>query len=66
MQRIGLVAMPSASLADHLELVRPLDVVHLMHDGRRTPHVITEGARLAGDHVVYDVGTTAAFDLPAD
>jgi uncharacterized protein (DUF488 family) len=53
-------------LADHLELVHQLDVVHLMHDGRRTPHVITEGARRAGDDVVYDVGTTAAFDLPAD
>ena len=53
-------------LADHLVLVRALDVVHLMHDGRRMPHVMTEGARRAGDHVVYDVGTTAALDLPAD
>jgi len=50
-------------LADHLELVRGLDVVHLMHDGRRTAHPITDGARRDGDHVVYDVGTTATLDL---
>jgi len=50
-------------LADHLELVHELDVVHLMHDGRRTAHPITDGARRDGDHVVYDVGTTATLDL---
>jgi uncharacterized protein (DUF488 family) len=43
-------------LADHLVLVREVEVVHLMHDGRRTPHVVTAGARLAGTSVVYDVG----------
>jgi uncharacterized protein (DUF488 family) len=51
-------------LADHLVLVRGLDVVHLMHDGRRTAHVPTQGARLDGDRVVYDVGETAPLDLP--
>jgi uncharacterized protein (DUF488 family) len=53
-------------LADHLVLVRNIDVVHLMHDGRRTPHVVTEGARRADDHVVYDVGTTTPLPLPGE
>ena len=43
-------------LADHLVLVRGLDVVHLMHDGRSTPHVPTEGVRRVGDLLVYDAG----------
>jgi len=51
-------------LADHLVLVRGVDVVHLMHDGRHTPHVITDGARRDGDDVVYDVGTTPSLDRP--
>jgi uncharacterized protein (DUF488 family) len=43
-------------LADHLTLVRGVEVLHLMHDGRLVPHPVTPGARLAGDTVVYDVG----------
>ena len=43
-------------LADHLALVRDVEVVHLMHDGRRTPHQLTTGARLAAAIVVYDLG----------
>jgi uncharacterized protein (DUF488 family) len=43
-------------LADHLVLVRGAEVGHLMHDGRRTDHPLTEGARLVGDTVVYDAG----------
>lgn len=43
-------------LADHLVLVRGVDVIHLMHDGRRTPHPPTDGVRLAGDALVYDLG----------
>jgi uncharacterized protein (DUF488 family) len=50
-------------LADHLMLVRGIEVVHLMHDGRRTPHAPTEGVRLDGDTLVYDVGVTPP--LPA-
>lgn len=46
-------------LADHLTLVRSVEVVHLMHDGRLQPHPVTDGARLDGRTVVYDVGTTA-------
>lgn len=45
-------------LADHLRLVRGVAVTHLMHDGRRAPHGVTAGARLAGDAVVYDVGVS--------
>jgi uncharacterized protein (DUF488 family) len=45
-------------LADHLVLVRGIEVVHLMHDGRVTPHAPTSGVRLEGDHLVYDVGVT--------
>jgi uncharacterized protein (DUF488 family) len=45
-------------LADHLVLVRGLEVVHLLHDGHLTPHVPTDGARRDGDRLVYDVGST--------
>ncbi len=45
-------------LADHLVLVRGIEVVHLMHDGRLTPHAPTEGVRLAEDTLIYDVGAT--------
>lgn len=47
-------------LADHLVLVRGIDVVHLMHDGRRTPHHPTDGVRLAGGTLVYDGRDPAA------
>jgi uncharacterized protein (DUF488 family) len=53
-------------LADHLVLVDARDVVHLMHDGRQTRHVVTDGARRDGDRVIYDVGTTAPLHLPDD
>jgi len=45
-------------LADHLALVRGVEVLHLMHDGRLTPHPATDGVRLAGGALVYDVGVT--------
>jgi uncharacterized protein (DUF488 family) len=45
-------------LADYLVLVRGIEVVHLMHDGRLNPHVPTAGVRLADDQLVYDVGAT--------
>jgi len=43
-------------LADAAVVVNGARVVHLMHDGRRVAHPVTEGARRHGDHVVYDVG----------
>lgn len=45
-------------LADHLVLVRGVEVLHLMHDGRLTPHKPTDGVRLGGDRLIYDVGAT--------
>jgi uncharacterized protein (DUF488 family) len=51
-------------LADHLVLVDGVEVVHLMHDGRLTPHPVTDGARLDGDRVVYDLGASTPMDLP--
>lgn len=45
-------------LADHLVLVRDIEVLHLMHDGRRTPHDPTRGVRVEGHRLVYDVGAT--------
>ncbi|HEY5077732.1 MAG TPA: DUF488 domain-containing protein [Acidimicrobiia bacterium] len=50
-------------LADHLVLVRGIQVVHLMHDGRLTPHMPTEGVRLADDALVYDVGITPPLSV---
>jgi uncharacterized protein (DUF488 family) len=51
-------------LADHLVLVRGVDVVHLMHDGRLSSHRPTDGVRAAGGRLVYDVG--AALPLPEE
>ncbi|QYG93116.1 DUF488 domain-containing protein [Iamia sp. SCSIO 61187] len=42
-------------LADHAVLVRGVDVRHLMHDGRLTPHPPTDGVRRDGDNVAYDL-----------
>lgn len=50
-------------LADAAELVGEATVRHLMHDGRLVPHRVTEGARRAGDHVVYDVGGDVPLPL---
>ena len=51
-------------LADHLVFVRGVDVVHVMHDGRRTTHVPTAGVRIGDGALVYDVGVTPP--LPVD
>jgi uncharacterized protein (DUF488 family) len=50
-------------LSDAAALVHGASVVHLMHDGRRVSHPLTDGVRLDGDHVVYDVGGTVALPL---
>ena len=41
-------------LADYLQLVRHVEVVHLMHDGRRTAHPPTDGVRVVGGGLRYD------------
>ena len=51
-------------LADYLVLLRGVEVLHLMHDGRLTPHKPTEGVRAEGHRVIYDVGATPP--LPVD
>jgi uncharacterized protein (DUF488 family) len=43
-------------LADAAVLTRGVDVVHLLHDGRLVPHAVTDGVRVDGDHLVYDIG----------
>ena len=48
-------------IADFATLVRGADVRHLMHDGRLTQHVPTEGVRRDGDLLVYDVGETGTL-----
>jgi len=48
-------------LADHLVLVREVQVRHLMHDGRHAPHKPTDGVRLQGHRLIYDVGATPAL-----
>lgn len=45
-------------LADHLTLIEGVEVTHLMHDGRRMPHVTTDAVRRDGDRLTYDVGAT--------
>jgi uncharacterized protein (DUF488 family) len=42
-------------VADHLTLVRRVEVRHLMHDGRLTPHPPTQGVRLVDGALRYDV-----------
>jgi uncharacterized protein (DUF488 family) len=43
-------------LSDAAVLLRGVEVVHLMHDGRAQPHRPTEGVRRDGEHLVYDAG----------
>lgn len=43
-------------LADHVALVRREEVLHLMHDGRQTPHAPTDTVRVDVDRLVYDAG----------
>jgi uncharacterized protein (DUF488 family) len=45
-------------LADYVALLRGVDVLHIMHDGRRTPHAPTDGVRVDDNGLVYDVGVT--------
>jgi uncharacterized protein (DUF488 family) len=50
-------------IADYLVLVRSVEVVHLMHDGRGVAHAPTDGARVDGSHLVYDVGGNRSLHL---
>lgn len=41
-------------IADAAVMLHDVDVRHLLHDGRLSPHRVTDGARVAGDRLVYD------------
>ncbi|MCU1375831.1 MAG: hypothetical protein JWO68_3117, partial [Actinomycetia bacterium] len=43
-------------LADAAVLLRGVEVTHLLPDGRVASHVPTEGVRIDGERLVYDVG----------
>ncbi|PZS21405.1 MAG: DNA repair protein [Acidimicrobiales bacterium] len=45
-------------VADAAVLTRGAEVQHLGHDGRLSPHRITDGARLADGRIRYDMGAT--------
>lgn len=47
-------------VADAAVLLRDAEVLHLMPDGRLSPHAPTDGVRVAGDALVYDAGTLPA------
>jgi uncharacterized protein (DUF488 family) len=50
-------------VADAAVLLRGAEVAHLGHDGRLTPHRPTEGARVEGGVLVYDLGATPPLPL---
>lgn len=43
-------------IADAAVLLGHIEVLHLGHDGRLTPHRPTDGVGVDGDHLVYDGG----------
>jgi len=43
-------------LSDAATLLAGTEVLHLFHDGRLSPHGPTDGVRVDGDRLVYDVG----------
>jgi uncharacterized protein (DUF488 family) len=43
-------------VADAAALLHDAEVLHLMPDGRLTPHAPTDGVRRDGDVLVYDAG----------
>jgi len=51
-------------IADAATLAFEADVAHLAPGGKRGPHRLTEGARLAADgQVIYDVATTVKLEV---
>ncbi|MGH3732407.1 MAG: DUF488 family protein [Acidimicrobiales bacterium] len=50
-------------LADYLVLVKDVHVEHLMHNGRLFPHILTDGVRLDGGALVYDVEATPPLQM---
>ena len=50
-------------LADYLMLVRGCTVLHLLHNGRLSPHVPTQGVRRTDNALIYDVGSSMSRPL---
>lgn len=50
-------------IGDYIELLTPLEVRHLFHDGRLAPHQPTDVVRVENGRLVYD-GGAPPFDLP--
>jgi uncharacterized protein (DUF488 family) len=55
-------------IADAAVVAHGVDVRHLLHDGRLDAHRVTDGARSAGDRVIYDAGEEqpTLFDPPRE
>jgi uncharacterized protein (DUF488 family) len=51
-------------IADAAVLLHGVEVRHLGHDGRLTAHTPTEGVRVEGGGLVYDVGVTGRLPRP--
>lgn len=49
-------------IADHVVAVRGVPVVHLMHDGGRQHHTVSDVARRLDGHLIYDGGQQELFD----
>jgi uncharacterized protein (DUF488 family) len=50
-------------LSDAAVLIGNAVVTHLFHDGRRAPHMVTDGVRCTDGHLVYDVGVDRPLPL---
>jgi uncharacterized protein (DUF488 family) len=50
-------------ISDVATLVYEVEVLHVMHDGKLRPHVVTEGARLVGDRLRYDYDVRLELDV---
>ncbi|HEX6444417.1 MAG TPA: DUF488 domain-containing protein [Streptosporangiales bacterium] len=53
-------------LADHVVAVCDVPVVHLLHDGDRQRHTVSDLARRDGDGLVYDGGQQDLFGRPGE
>ncbi|HEY7070222.1 MAG TPA: DUF488 domain-containing protein [Acidimicrobiales bacterium] len=50
-------------VSDAAALLAGAEVLHVMHDGGLTPHVLTDGVRRSGTTLVYDVGAERPLPL---
>ena len=50
-------------IADHVNLIERVPVLHVMHDGRVQPHRPTDGVRVAAGGLIYDVAQQPELPL---